>query len=231
MRTVEAASKFSFKYPVYDQASNLFVMATIYDVTTGTPVLLGTVHMAYDNAGYVGDYLAGTDVAYLVVMAVYDSSYTTLDTTRSAVADNLFAGDPGSTNLGFNYVAFDQATNLHLGANLYDITTGTPVFVNQVVMAHVMAGAYFGSATGTEGKLYSLSKIVYTDSGLTSPDLTRGPGADVFQCFVPPDVQAQIIAALNLAAPSLKSFLQNQGQIQSQLSNQKEIRSRYRPRI
>lgn len=81
----------------------------------------------------------------------------------------------------FNYVAFDHDDDLFVAANVYDVSTGAAVFVEQVLMPSVALGLYTANYTGGGGKTYLIIAAVYTDEECTVPDTTRAPGAGVYQ--------------------------------------------------
>lgn len=84
------------------------------------------------------------------------------------------AGKPYS----WNYTAADQDAGLNVAASIFDITSGSPVFVDQVPMEHVLVGSYAGFFTPESGKIYNIISLVYTDVGLTIVDVTRAPAAE-----------------------------------------------------
>jgi hypothetical protein len=61
--------------------------------------------------------------------------------------------------------------------NIYDMTTGTPVFLKQVPMTHVFNGTYCGFYTFIADKTYLMNISVYTDDTYTTPDLSDYPPA------------------------------------------------------
>lgn len=91
------------------------------------------------------------------------------------------AGEP----YGFNYVAADQQTGLFVAANIFDITTGTPIFVEQVPLVEVdpvkSPGTYSGIFTPVTAKVYDIVSMVYTDPDFTTLDTNRAPGCETIQ--------------------------------------------------
>lgn len=87
----------------------------------------------------------------------------------------------GNFKFSFNYAAYDGASNLHLAASIYDITSGAASFVSKIPMTYVVNGAYFGTFQGTPGHTYLVITVVYLESGLVNIDPDRAPGADVYQ--------------------------------------------------
>lgn len=211
MQQVNSGQPFAFVYPAFDQLVDLDVAGLVYDVSSGSAVLLDTVPMVATELGvYVGVYTGTASKTYLVIAAVYtDDTYVTPDTDYAPWAECYSVGNPGSTFLAFNYGAFDMDETLNLGGSVYDVTTGTPDFVDQVVMPHVALGVYFGSLAGELDKTYSLVTAVYTDSGLTIPDTGRAPGSDVFQCYTL-GLITNVIRAATLRGQSLSAVLKGE---------------------
>ena len=117
-----------------------------------------------------------------------------------------------------------EDADLFVAGNLYNVTSGAPVFVRQIATTHVLLGVYFGSGTGVVAHNYSISKVVYSDEGLTEIDEDFAPGANVFQCFAYNPDAAAIAAAVLIAQPCLKSRL-HQPQLRSGLY-QPQLRGR-----
>lgn len=178
-------SPFSFNYTAYDQADDLFVAFQVYDVTTGTAVFASTVPGNYAGFGaYTADFVGVAGKTYLVIGAVYTSgSFTVVDTNRSPGAECFQMVGESVVSLAFNYVAYDQATNLHVRATVFEITSMTQAPIDTVPMAHVALGVYFGAYLGTVDQNLLIASIVYTDSGFTTVDLNRAPGSDNFACI------------------------------------------------
>lgn len=186
MLIVSPNQEFSFTYQAYDQVSSLFVKFTLYDVSSGVPVLLTTVTATYASLGaYIGGYTAISGKTYLVIGLVYtDNTYTSIDTNRSPMCGVWQSADAGPNFFGFAYGAYDQAAGLFPRATIYDVSTGSPVFSSFVIPVYAIAGIYFGSMDGVLGKTYQAITAVYTDNGYTTSDLNRSPGVDSFDCFV-----------------------------------------------
>lgn len=185
MQIVEAGIPFSFSYAAFDQTTGLFVQASIYDITSGSAVFVTKVNMAHVSSGmYSGNYTGSSGKTYLVIAIVYtDSGYTTVDTTR-AIASDCYQDSSGSCSKAFyDYAAFDQVTNLFVAGSVYNVSSGSPVFVSTTAMTHVILGVYFGSFSMSASGTYEVIEAVYTDSGFTTLDTTRAPGSDAFQAF------------------------------------------------
>lgn len=187
MQLVNPSQAFSFNYTAYDQASNLFVAFSIYDVTTGTAVFLAKVLSTYSAFGsYMASYTSVASKSYLVIGVVYtDNTYSTADLTR-APTSNLYQALGGSGTLSylcFAYSAFDQQSGLPVQAMVYNMTSGSPVSVGTAAMTYVAFGTYFGSYVGTSGNSYDVLGVVYTDGTFTVPDTSRAPSSDEFDCI------------------------------------------------
>ena len=175
---VKAGQQFNFNYPTWDRATGLFVAATVYDVTSGTAVFVAQIAMI-DVASlgiYEGLFTPLAGKSYLIISAVYtDGTYTVPDLTRGPVADQYDCFTTDTSLLNFNYGAFDQDASLTIEATVYDISTGTPVQVDQFNMTYVALGVYFGQYLGTVNKNYLVAVV--------PSDLDRAQSADSFQCF------------------------------------------------
>lgn len=94
----------------------------------------------------------------------------------------------GGVPYGFNYVAADQQTGLHVQATIYDITAGSPGIQTAQVPLFPMPGSpspgsYGGIFTPVAGKVYAIVSMVYLDSGFTTLDPNRAPGCETVQVF------------------------------------------------
>lgn len=184
MQIIVAGLPFSFIYPTYDENTDLFVQAAIYDVSTGSPVFLARVDMDdTQNGVYSGTYTGETGVSYLVIMAVYtDGGFSTVDSNRSPSAECYQVLSQNIDLLLFNYGAYNLSQDLFIKAKVYDTSTGTPSLVGSVTMTHVLNGVYFGSYSAASlGHSYSVAKFVYTNGTYTLLDEEWAPGSDVFQ--------------------------------------------------
>jgi hypothetical protein len=195
MQTVQPGIRFGFNYATYDQNDSLFVKATIYDITTGTPVLLRTTNMLdVSNGCYSGSTIALSGKTVLIIALVYtDGTYSTIDTTRAPWCDIYKSSDALDTFLAFNYAMFDQSSQF-IAANIYNITSGTPVFVVQVPMTLIIGGVYFGYFNGIEVQNYEAIKIIYTDGTYVTPDTDYAPATDSLQ-VVPSSNSGNIVLA------------------------------------
>lgn len=83
----------------------------------------------------------------------------------------------------FNYTAYDQADDLYVAFQIYDISSDTPVFLDQVQATYSAFGSYLGNYTAAINKSYGVIGLVYTDNTYSTVDTSRAPSADVFQTF------------------------------------------------
>lgn len=89
MSIAQSGIPFGINYTSYDQLSSLFVRASIYDITSGSPSFVANVNLTHASAGsYNGIYTGTAGKVYAVVSAVYtDGTYSTLDPNRSPATD------------------------------------------------------------------------------------------------------------------------------------------------
>ena len=172
---VKGGQPCNFNYAAFDRTANLFVAALIYDVTTGSPVLVGSIipMPSEGNGAYVGSFTPTGGHFYLVIKAVYtDGTYSTPSPDWPPSAEQYDSPTSDTTLLNFNYGAYDENTHLTINATIYDLTDSTQA---SIVMAHVALGVYFGQYHGALNKSYSVLKV--------PTDFTRAPGLDSFQTF------------------------------------------------
>lgn len=86
-------------------------------------------------------------------------------------------------NFGFNYTAYDQSPSLNVAFNVYDVTTGTAVFLQKIIATYAGFGSYTGVFAADPAKTYVVIGVVYTDNTYVTVDTTRSPSADVYQSF------------------------------------------------
>lgn len=84
-------------------------------------------------------------------------------------------------NFSFNYPAYDGSTGLFVQASIYEITTGSAVFLSNVVMTGAANGVYTGDFAGGLAKSYLVIVVVYTDGTYSVVDTTRPPWAECYQ--------------------------------------------------
>jgi hypothetical protein len=184
MQIVEADTPFTFYYAAFSEETGLEVAALVYDVTTGSAVLLGTVAMAHQAFGvYSGNYTGEAGSTYLVICAIYTSSAYTTPTSDAAAAFEFQCAAGEVTFLAFDYTDYAQSASLHLATKVFDTSTGTPSLVGTVTMTYVALGCYLGTFTGTVGSTYLMAKAVFTDSGHTILDPLHAPAGDTFVCI------------------------------------------------
>ncbi len=85
------------------------------------------------------------------------------------------------TTFCFNYVAYDQNTGLYVAADIYDVTSGTPSFLETVPMSNVINGCYSGNYSGVAGKTYLVISTAFTDNTYTTPATFRSVSAGCYQ--------------------------------------------------
>lgn len=182
----------SFNYVAFDGMSGMFVAGTIYDVTTGSPVLVDALVDMTDlgNGYYVGQFTPLANHSYLVITVVYtDDTYSTPSTNRSPGSDNYDAFATSTALLNFNYAAYDMNPGLDIEATVYNITDDT---TTSLEMTYVAFGVYIGQYTGVVGKEYLVQMA--TGTNLYSPAATS------FQCFL---IGAQVIQLIELNPATL----------------------------
>lgn len=89
---------------------------------------------------------------------------------------------PPGAELGFEYQAYDGATDLYVAMVVKNITTGTPVLVSQIIMEHDEGGNYIGFFEPTEDNQYSIRKAVFTTDDYDVEDTSRPCGSETFIC-------------------------------------------------
>ncbi len=83
--------------------------------------------------------------------------------------------------VSFIYPTYDQASGLNVAGFVYNVTTGAPVLVTgQIPMSDESSGVYEASFTPALGQSYLVITSVFSDSGFTTPDLTRAPWAQQY---------------------------------------------------
>lgn len=183
----ESSIPIAFNYVDINQNNDLFVAASIYNVSTGTPVFVSKVPMdLLQNGYYCGDYEALFSENYLVISLVYtDGTYDTIDTNYAPSAECFKETNAIQTFGFFNYGVYSQDETLFVAGNIYDCSSGMGVFVSQEPMDHVLAGVYFGSFTGTLNRVYQVAKFVYQADTFITVDSNYAAGSDTFQLFTP----------------------------------------------
>lgn len=209
MELVSSGTTFSFLFLDPLQNDSLeFVAGKVFDVSTGSAVLLDTVPMVLTEFGvYTGVYDGELGKTYLVVAASFiDGAYLVAD-DRAACTSEFQIIENSVVTCAFDYTDFGQSPSLFVQASVYEVILGSPVFVTNVEMAYVTLGAYLGLFTGETGKLYSISKMVFTDGTFTVPDPDRAPGADTFQAFAIPPTVINSFGTATLIGQTLNAVL------------------------
>ncbi len=80
-----------------------------------------------------------------------------------------------------NYATYDQNASLFVAFSIYDITSGTAVFVTKVAAAHLAFGVYSAQYIGLAAKTYLAIGAVYDDAGFTILAQMRSPVCDTYQ--------------------------------------------------
>lgn len=208
MQIISASFPFTFNYGDSNQTPGLNISARIYDVTSGIPVLLGSVVLSVATGGvYCGNYQGQGGKTYLVICSVYtDSSFTSLDPNYSPGVECYKDLESPATQFPFNYGAFDGATTLDVAAEIYDTSLGAPAFLQQSILTEVFGGIYFGYYNGIFGHSYQIVKLVFTDGTYTVRDPDRPPGVDSFQIF-PPTAVTNIFRSATLVGQKYSANL------------------------
>lgn len=92
----------------------------------------------------------------------------------------------GSSPCTINYAAADQASSLFARASVYDVSTGTAVFVSTVNLTELIGGVYSGVFTPAAAKTYLVIIVIFTDGTYTTIDTGYGPSADCYKTLDAP---------------------------------------------
>lgn len=166
---------FPLTFSTIDATSSWDVAAKVYDVTTGTPVLVSTVTLSPTivSGVYVGAFTPAADKAYFVITGVFtDGTFATPDTDYSPDSANFETYTTDTSILNFNYSAYDQNATLTISATVFNATDNIH---SSVSLSHVAMGAYYGRFVGAVGKSYYIAKL--------ATDLSYSPGSDEFQGY------------------------------------------------
>lgn len=88
---------------------------------------------------------------------------------------------PAGVPLTFE-VTYDSPS-LYVGMSVYDDSGASPVLTQgPTAMTLVVGYTYRGKFTGDANVPYVIMKRVYTDAGLTTPDLSYSPGSESVYC-------------------------------------------------
>lgn len=202
---------FSIDYAAYGLESGLFVQASVYDVSSGTPVFDSVVVLTEIQEGlYVGTFTGVATKSYITISLVYtDGTYATIDTSKAPSAECYKSNDAPVAFIAINYGVYTQESDLFIAANLYNCTTGTAVFVSKTAMVHILGGVYFVALTGTADSCYEVLKLIYTDGTYVTVDTNWNAGSDSLQLFAGGSggSSAVLILSANLRGQSLKAVL------------------------
>jgi hypothetical protein len=181
MQIIQPGVPFTFSYGAYDQAQGLYIAASIYDMTSGSPLLVGLIPMTDISYGvYVGNYKGSSEKVYLVIMASYTSNtFGTIDNTRPPAAECYQGVNRSLTSFSFNYATYDLNTGLYVAANIYNNVMG---YVTKVDMQHVSLGVYYGAYNNVSSDFsyYTIAQV-YTSNTYLTVDSSRTPSNDTYQ--------------------------------------------------
>ena len=188
MRIIKNGTRFSFSYTAFDQYASLFIAFSIYDVSTGVPIFVIKINGTLSAFGtYDATYLSNTSKTFLIIGLSYtDGSYSVIDTARGASSECIKVYDLNISLFAFEYGTYDQASGLFIQSSVYDLSSGSPVFVSSSPLVEVIGGVYFGSFTGIENKTYQIISTVYTDGTYLTVDYTQSPACESFDCVLLP---------------------------------------------
>lgn len=74
-------------------------------------------------------------------------------------------------------VTYDSPS-LDVALQVFDVTSGSPVFVTKIAMLNVIGNTYFASFTPLSGKQYVINKAVYTDDTYDTLSLDYSQGSE-----------------------------------------------------
>lgn len=192
----------NFNYCAFDGQTGLHVGGNVFDITTGTPTVVGSLIPMTDegNGVYVGSFTPALGKFYTVVAAVYtDNTYSTVNTGRPPGASQFDSFTVDNTTFTFNYGTWDFNDVESITATVFNLTDSTQ---SSFAMTHVAFGVYFGKYVGTVGKEYFVSKI--------PADSTYAPAGDSFQCFQVFSGPPIVLPAATLVGQSLIATLSGQ---------------------
>jgi hypothetical protein len=120
--TQQTITTIAFDYGAFDQATGLYLQASVYDMTSGTPSLAAKVALTQVLGGvYFGIYAGSVSKAYLAAIASYTSNaYSTLDTTRAPAAQSFQTFSSGNVSIFNSLVAATLTGNQLAGVLIGD---------------------------------------------------------------------------------------------------------------
>lgn len=197
MDLIQPGTAFCFNYTAFDQDETLFVATRVYDITSGSAVFVTQVAMTeIQNGLYSGNFIGLDDKTYITISLVFtDGTYSSVNSNRPPAARCFQAVQEALVEWAFNYVNIDQEINLNIAATVFDLSSGSSVFVEQIALQYIVAGVYFGVFEGEVGKTYEINSLVYTDDTLSTVDTDYAPGTDSFSSFLMRVVQNNFVAA------------------------------------
>lgn len=175
MNLYNAGQRFGLNYAAYDLAEDLDIRFKVYDISSGTAVLLETLTADFVALGtYETSYVPVSGKIYLFIGLAYTGSTPT--PYRAPVVYTY--REVGSLMLATAYATYDQNDALYIQTSIYDASTSTPAFIQNTAMALVGFGVYLAMYIGADGKSYQLLSAVYTDNTYDTVDTNRAPLAD-----------------------------------------------------
>ncbi len=175
MNLYNADQRFSLSYAAYDLADDLDIKFKVYDISSGTAVLLETVDAAFVALGtYEASYIPVSGKIYLFV----GIAYTGLSPTPYRAPVVYTYREVGSLILATAYATYDQNNALFIQTSIYDASASTPTFIQNTPMVLVDFGVYLAMYIGTDRKSYALISAVYTDDTYDTVDTNRAPLSD-----------------------------------------------------
>jgi hypothetical protein len=80
-----------------------------------------------------------------------------------------------------SYTAYDQSNSLFVAFDLYDISSGTAVFIERLLATYTIGGTYLSSYTPAANKTYLVIGAVYTNNAYIALNPIYGPNAQCYQ--------------------------------------------------
>lgn len=175
MNLFNAGQRFSLSYAAYDLAEDLDIRFKVYDISSGTAILLETLNADFIALGtYETSYVPVAGKIYLFIGLAYTGASPT--PYRAPVVYTY--REVGSLMLATAYATYDQNDALFIQTSIYDASASTPTFIQNTAMVLVAFGVYLAMYIGADGKSYGLISAVYTDNTYTTVDTNRAPLSD-----------------------------------------------------
>lgn len=179
MNLFNADQRFTMSYAAYDQAEDLDVRFSVYDISTGTAVFIEDVQATFLALGtYEASYIPEAGKIYLVIGAAYTSGTPT--PYRSPTCETY--REVGSTMLATAYGTYDYNAGLFIQTSIYDASGVTPTFIQNTPMVLVALGVYLAMYIATADKAYNFISAVYTDGTYATVDTNWSPVSEDMDC-------------------------------------------------